>query len=225
VTIDENDADGNAISVASRSVHTDKLGFVLIWIGDFETENILLDPLAKSVLQFMRLLVEDAVIHYWKIRKVSELEFLWAKNADAASHVIFLGHGAHDSLRFTDREERVTGKQLGEILLAANSATRPKVFLSLACLTGRASFAREFSKSPVCREFFGPFQSVHGAVASQYAQNVLAFHLLDGLEMAAAHRNAGQLAGGSHFRRWKDGLQKGSGVSSPAKGVPEDQAA
>lgn len=50
--------------------------------------------------------------------------------------------------------------------------TRPKTFVSLACLTGRAEFAKNFSQNQICRDLIAPFQSVHGAAASQFCQRL-----------------------------------------------------
>ena len=49
-------------------------------------------------------------------------------------------------------------------------------FLSLCCQTGYAEFAKRFSAAPCCREIIAPFHSVHGAVASQFAQSFFAYH-------------------------------------------------
>lgn len=45
-------------------------GILIIRIGDFLTENTLLNPLSKTVLQFSRLLLgDDSFVHFEKCRK------------------------------------------------------------------------------------------------------------------------------------------------------------
>ncbi|PND54337.1 hypothetical protein CRM90_28405 [Mycobacterium sp. ENV421] len=53
------------------------LGFVLVRIGDFLTEATLLDPLAKSVLQYLRLMLPDDLITFLKVRTLNELQEWW----------------------------------------------------------------------------------------------------------------------------------------------------
>jgi hypothetical protein len=78
-------------------------------------------------------------------------------------------------------------------------------------LTGRADFSKAFSEDAICSEIIAPFQSVHGANASQYCQALLTEHLLNGKEMRYAHaRVAKSVVEGSRFRRWRDGQIRGS---------------
>jgi hypothetical protein len=60
----------------------------------------------------------------------------------------------------------------------------------------------------VCRELVAPFQTIHGASASQYAQALLAHHMLDGLTIPIAKRKADSAnTSGVHFLRWRNGTQ------------------
>lgn len=54
------DGSGGTVQIASRLAHPSSLGFSVLRIGDLSTETTLLDPLAKSVLQFLRLLLPDS---------------------------------------------------------------------------------------------------------------------------------------------------------------------
>ena len=78
--------------VGSSLVHKE-VGILVVNIGDFETEDILLDPLAKSVAQFCRLLVPDDQIRSIRVRSLDELKQFWVKEQAAYSHVIWVGHG------------------------------------------------------------------------------------------------------------------------------------
>lgn len=207
VRVDRQDADGNDLVVAKRLVHGANLGITIIEIGDLSTEESTLDPLTKSVLQYLRLLFEDGLLRKFKIRTTSELAHLWAKLEVATSHVILIGHGAADSIRFADKEKPVTGKQLAKLFEAAAPTTVPKTFISLSCQTGHHSFAHAFSESNVCRDYIAPYQSVHSAAASLYAQSFFSHHLLNGEGITAAHRKARAAVGtGVSFRRWQDGV-------------------
>lgn len=206
IRINRQDENGNDIAVASRLVHGSNLGITVLEIGDLLTEDHTLDPLAKSVLHYLRLLVRPENIRLSKIRTIAELQRLWAQYEPATSHVIFIGHGSHDSIRFIDRDDPVSGTELPKLMLEAAPSNDAKFFLSLSCLTGRAPFAKPFSESPICRDYIAPFQSVHSAAASLYSQSFFAHHLLSGEEVKPAHRKArGAVGAGVNFRRWKNG--------------------
>lgn len=179
------------------------LGFALIRIGDFQTENTLLDPLAKSVLQYLRLMLPDHVVTNVSIRTLHELQEWWAFNSAAQTHCILVGHGKPEGLKFLDHQSLVSGTHLGTALTeVATPTSAPKA----SCLTGRAAFANGFSATKICSAFIGPHQSVHGASASQYIQTLLAHHLLDGTELLAAHRRANKSTSrGTSFRFFRSG--------------------
>ncbi|MEV0436587.1 hypothetical protein [Nocardia sp. NPDC050413] len=201
-----NDLDNEPTKVAVRHLHPGSLGFMLLRIGDLRTEQTLLDPLAKSMLHFLRLLLPDNDVHTLSVRTLPELVQWWSVNASAISHVILIGHGTPDSIQFVEPRASVTGRQLGISLGNAKPGCSPKVFISLSCHTGKTAFAREFSRTRVCRELVAPLRSVHGAGASQYAQTLLTHHLLEAVGFAAAHRRAvAASVNGSRFRRWRDG--------------------
>jgi hypothetical protein len=198
------DRDGKTVEIASRLVHK-SLGILVLRVGDLATERTLLEPLTKSVLQFLRLLVPDHDLRVMELRTLAELDADWAEYHDATSHVVLIGHGSETSVSFVG-DGPVTGDALGQRLSMTSPGSDPKTFISLACLTGRAGFAKAFSLTPICKDLIAPFQSVHGAVASQFCQSLLAEHLLDGVEMPYAHARAAEaVVGGHSFRRWRNG--------------------
>lgn len=71
-------------------------------LGDLSTEETLLDPLAKSVLQYCRLLVPDDQVKAYKIRSLKELTSIWGKEHALYSHVIFVGHGSCKGFCFSN---------------------------------------------------------------------------------------------------------------------------
>jgi len=203
ITVD-NGAYGT-VNVASRLVHPRNLGFLILCVGDFRTEATLLNPLAKSVLQFLRLLLPDDDVRSINIRTLAELGAHWSAQHAVTSHVVIIGHGSFDSVSFIDAGP-VKGKDLVHRLSTAAPAATPKLFVSLACQTGRAAFAKPFSQSAICRDLIAPFNSVHGAGASQFCQSFFASHLLGGTEIPAAFSQArGAAVSGGAFRRWRNG--------------------
>lgn len=188
--------------IGSSRIHRD-VGIVVISVGDFATETSLLDPLAKTVLQFLRLLVPDDQVRAVKVRGRGELSKFWAANHGTYSHVVLIGHGDKDLLGFA-----VDGDVHAPDVLHAFETPdcAQKTFLSLACKTGYVTFGGHFSKSHICREFIAPFHSVHGAVASQFCQTFFTFHLLEGkgAKVAFNHARLG-VPGGVSFRLWSNG--------------------
>lgn len=192
----------NTVAVAMSLVHLN-VGILLVLIGDFETETTLLEPLAKSVLQFCRLLLPDDQVTLLRIRTINELKVFWNKHHAVYSHVILIGHGRQDSIRFSVSGWR-SGADLGDAF--SPSAVVKKNFVSLCCSTGYADFGREFSSALACGSLVAPFQSVHGAVASQYCQVYLTSHFLYGCSAGVAHAQARDaLSGTASFRFWKSG--------------------
>ena len=53
------------------------VGILIVNVGDFYSEHNLLDPLAKSVGQFCRLLVPEDQIRQVRVRSLAELENFW----------------------------------------------------------------------------------------------------------------------------------------------------
>lgn len=194
--------DGSTVVIPSSKAHAD-VGVLVLSVGDLATETSLIDPLSKSVLQYLRLLLPDDQIRRERVRTMAELSEVWATNHGMASHVVLIAHGGPTAVRFVD-PGWVDAAALRQVLEQPN--IRPKEFLSLACLTGRAEFAKPFSLSLACRSFLGPFQSVHGALASQYCQSFFTARFLAGKSTKVAYRTAAKgIAVGTHFRLWRDG--------------------
>lgn len=191
--------------IGASLVHRD-VGILILNIGDFETELTLLDPLAKSVAQFCRLLVPDDQIRSLRVRSVIELQTVWRKEQAVYSHVVWIGHGKEDGVRFA--VNGWVGAQSLVDAIRVHGATK-KTYISLCCQTGYKSFGSVVSKSATCRNFLGPFHSVEGAIASQFCQTFLATHLLEGKTVGAAFRAARSLVpGSSSFRLWNSGKLK-----------------
>lgn len=179
------------------------VGILILTVGDLETEATLLDPLAKSVLQYCRLLVPDDYVRSYKIRSLEELKKIWGMEQKNFSHVIFIGHGSLEGIKFSNIGW-ASPEQI-EQALRVRGAPR-KIFISLCCQTGYKAVGSVLSKMAISSHFIAPFHSVHGAVASQFAQTFLAHHLLDGKTTRVAFRHARESTpNGASFRLWKNG--------------------
>jgi len=195
-----------SVDIASSAVHLD-VGICLIRIGDFITEGTLLDPLAKSILQYLRLLVPDDQLKQFSVRTKKELLEIYGNEALAHSHFIVVGHGTSDSLLF-GMGGRANAEDLTNELAA--SCNSPSVFVFLCCETGKAGFGKKFSQSDICGSLVAPLGSLHGAVASQFLQTLFGYHFLEGRTLKVAFKKAReQVPGGAAFRLWQDGKFEG----------------
>jgi hypothetical protein len=190
--------------IGSSKVHQ-SLGIALVSIGDFQSEDGLINPLSKSLLQFCRLLLPDDHIASVKIRAIGEFGEWWAIHHAAYTHIILIGHGDKTAIYFG-----VGGARLPisfDRRLSKHNAS-PKLFISLCCETGTAPFARDFSKLPFCKALIAPEKSIHGAVASQYLQTFLSLHLLQGKSIKIAFNNSNSLVPGiDRFSMWTAGTK------------------
>jgi hypothetical protein len=197
--------DGTTGWVASSAAHLN-IGVFILRIGDFDTETTLLDPLTKSLLQYCRLLLPDDMVVLREVRSRGELRHFWERDHAAYSHLIVLGHGRKDAIRF-GREDWASAENFTAALAVPN--VRSKVIVSLGCNNGYAAFGQHLSTHEVSQVLIAPFQSVHGAVASQFCQTFLAYHLLQGETIAVAFRHArGSVPGATSFRLWVKGRLK-----------------
>lgn len=193
------DVNSETVKVSTRLVHSRSLGFLIVRVGDLSTETTLLDPLAKSVLQYLRLLISDSEVRMLQVRTAAEVGAFMEKDGAAISHVILIGHGSPKY--FLALEEKLSGTEMGLIL----DQGAPKIVISLACSTGMTGFAHDLSGSPSIREFVAPFREAHGAAASIFVQTLLHKHLLMGHEFRTAFRIANESLEGTHFRHWRKG--------------------
>jgi hypothetical protein len=188
--------------ISTSKVHRD-IAICLVSIGDFSTEDSLIAPLAKSALQYCRLLLPDEHISSVRIRAIGEFAEWWSKNQAAYTHIVFIGHGSPTGITFGVGGER-SAEHFQRRLVSENESA--KIFISLCCETGRTPFASKFSSLPFCETLIAPFQSVHGATASQFLQAFLGAHLLRAESTTVAFRSANSaLPGKESFRLWREG--------------------
>jgi len=196
------------------SLAHETVGLIIVSIGDFETERTLLDPLSKSVLQYARLLIPDDSLLHVKLRSLVELKTYWKRDEAAYSHVVIIGHGSKDGIKF-GVDGWVSAVKLQQEVLRVWGGSK-KTIVSLCCQTGFKSFGGKLSSFAQCKFFIGPYHSVHGAVASQFYQTFLAYHLLEGQTVVVAYKNAREAVPGSaSFKLWENDKLK-TGTSKKA---------
>lgn len=190
--------------IASSKAYSD-LGIAVISIGDFQSETGLITPLAKSVVQFCRLLVPDDHLKYDMLRSLAELKQWWSRYQGAYTHIILIGHGDKNCIAFGVDGE-CTPAAIAEAI--GDTGESKKMFISLCCQTGKAPFAEAFSKLPFVGHFVAPEHTIHGAAASQFLQTLLSLQLLQAKSEKVAFNNANELMpGDDRFAIWKSGIQ------------------
>ena len=199
-----NDRDGESVGISSRLVHPKTLGFLVLRLGDFETEMTLLDPLAKSVLQYLRLLIPDDAVLSLHARTRDEIGEFLKLSGSGVSHIILVGHGRADALKMFNGGW-LAARDFANLLGAYGAR---KTVVSLACSTGKTTFGRSLSKSAACKELVAPTGEAHRASASLYVQALLHTHLLHGHEFMTAARLANEVTEGSRFVHWRDGKKR-----------------
>lgn len=202
------DEDADAGWVAAARVH-ERIGISLVRVGDLGSETALLDPLAKSLDHFLGLVVGHDYFKVAYVRTQVEFEQFWSQHHGFTSHLILIAHGRDDAIRLiggnADFEHWMTGDALAGVLDVHGGQPGAHV-LSLCCRTGYAAFSGSLTGAAAVRTCIAPIRDVHAAVASQFAQTLLAEHLLHGRTWPIAFRRArAATLGTSAFRLWRDG--------------------
>jgi hypothetical protein len=201
ITVDT--INGKSETISTKLVHA-HAGIAIIRIGDLASEATLLDPLAKSVLQFCRLLMPDDFVRLYSVRTEQEIDAIWNRDSNGYRHVILVGHGGEAGIKLFAKDDWLSHDRLREILFECSSI--PKIVISLCCSTGKTAFAKRFSSHEMCEAFIAPFRSVHGADASRFTQEFLAYALLDGATTITAFKKAEKSIGpGRDFCFWQNG--------------------
>lgn len=202
------------ISVSKVHKH---LGILVVRIGDFKTESLLLDPLAKSIRDFCRLLIDQ--VQLLEVRSLEELKDWCGHNGNIRlySHVILVGHGSKANIEFasghraktssTAKPIPKTASEIGKALHISKSVK--KVVVSLACETGHSAFAKDFSKSTSCLFFIGPETAGSGAIGSLLCQHFLVMNIVNGETPGVAFKHARDNVNHSPtYALWQRGSKK-----------------
>ncbi|EPI8558716.1 hypothetical protein ACTAJO_001257 [Vibrio fluvialis] len=194
-------SDWIAVSFAKK-----KIKALVVAMGDYKSELLLIDPLYKTTLHHLRLLLSEEEAIGIKVRSLKELVKFWRDEQSEISHVVFIGHGKADAV-FFGVDEWVNAEKLGEALRVWGAPK--KHFLFLCCKTGQSRFSKPFSQTAICEDIAAPFHSVHGAIASQFAQTYFLSMYLGGRTSKVAFNCAKKATVDStSFRFWDNGKLK-----------------
>ena len=182
------------------------LGVLVLTIGDFATEAATLEPLRKTVLQYLRLLLPDDMLLGVMVRGEAELRAAWGRYEATRRYIVLIGHGSGEGLAFGAEGDDLPGDEVAALLKPAREEEK-KVFVSLACQTGTAPFARSFSQAPHCEALIAPMQSIHAAVAALFCHAFFGAHFLDFRSLKVAFNKSVMTPGAQRgtFRFWRNG--------------------
>src|SRR5262245_43992415 len=68
--------------IASSLLH-ESVGVCIVRIGDFQSEHTVMDPICKSLLNFLRIVLPDDCIKFVGLRTLAELEEVFEREASA----------------------------------------------------------------------------------------------------------------------------------------------
>jgi len=207
------DGNGGEVEISSRLAHKGDLGFLLMRVGDFDSELTLLDPLSKSILQFLRLLVPEDLVRHLEVRTATEIERFMQSNGAAFTHVILVGHGKSNAMKLAFGE----WLDVDDFSKMMSTKGIERTIISLACHTGKVSFGKSISGHDGIKEYVAPKAEVHGASASLFVQQLLSIHLLEGREFETAARNASARVPGGGFVHWRKGRRNVTKKRGPHK--------
>ena len=183
-----------------------KIKAIVIAIGDYKSELLLIDPLYHTILYHLRLLLSHDEAIGIKVRSLPELVKFWKNEQGEISHVIFVGHGRNNAV-FFGVDEWVSALTLSTELKIWGAPK--KHFLFLCCQTGKANFSKSFSKTAICEDIVAPYHSVHGAVASQFTQTYFLGMYLRGYTSKVAYNKAKEaIVDKTSFKFWDNGNLK-----------------
>lgn len=139
-----------------------RTGLLVLRLGDMATELSPLDPLAKSVLRYLRLLIADDAVHSVHARTSDELKHFMAVGGASMSHIVLVGHGS------TTGRKSVGGRWLpvADFVQLVSAAGEGLTLVLLACGTGFSGVGQSVTGPPTFTEFVGPLGEVQGAAAS-----------------------------------------------------------
>lgn len=201
--------DGGLSDLIATSRISENFGILIVRVGDFNEEG-LIDPLAKAILNYARMLLPGDSVRLVELRTTAEFSVFWARYHGMCKQVIFIGHGSDQGFYFGNDEVQAADF----VNLIEGPAPAPKEYMSLACKTGYAAFGQAVSQSPAVSRFIAPFHSVHGCVASLFASTYLHERILASCSPKVAFNHArSDLLGAASFRLWTNGnLTAGAAV-------------
>jgi hypothetical protein len=224
------DAAGIQRSIPVSSRRFRRHAKILIFrIGDWETEQATLNPLAASLKGQLSLLLPPSDVDVEYIRTLEELAGALRvhggglspsgkRQAHPWAYAVLVGHGrsgASPAIRFGDSwhsPRRIASSIKG---LGPGRRTFAEArFVSLCCETGEQGFARPFSDE-LNTTWAGPGETVHSFEAAGFVQRLFFEAFIAGSSWADAfrHTSAATRPFSTTFRCWMDGREVQTGAT------------
>jgi|APMed6443717190_1056831.scaffolds.fasta_scaffold110265_2 hypothetical protein len=181
---------------------TRKLGFLIIQLGDFDTEELLLEPLFEAITHTTSLVLMSEYVWKRRVRSLAEFSKFWQEFSGVLSHLVLVGHGSKNGLIFGEKEEG--SSEFISVLNSSSTVGQAPIIISLCCKSGNGIFGKAVSGSQKCRAFIGPSGSIHAANAALFYQLFLSHSLIDGRTNEKAYQLARVFTPGvTEFNMWK----------------------
>jgi hypothetical protein len=194
---------------------------LILRVGDWDTEQTTLNPLAASLRAQLSLLLPPGAVDTEYVRSIDEvggalrvhgggLDQAGHRQAEPWGYAILVGHG---------RTEPSPGVQFGytwhspedianamDGLGPGRSSFSDARFISLCCETGQPEFAEPFSGS-LHTTWVGPSEAVHAFEAGAFVVRLFFEHFLQARTWADAfrHTRAASTSFSTQFRCWANG--------------------
>jgi hypothetical protein len=155
-----------------------KLYFLIVQIGDFESEDMLLDPLFDIVVSYTNILLMSENVRKIRVRSMKEFQIFWERLSPIVSNVVIIGHGSIDGLIFGN--ENITAKHFIDLLESGKNIKQAVQIISLCCKSGNGNFGKRVSGIPFCQSFIGPADNIHACNATIFYQTFINYQMLYG---------------------------------------------
>lgn len=147
----------------------DNPGFLIVHLGHSVEREHTVEAAAKALHSTLTSLFAacDVRVTLERIRTSIEFsEFMKAYRAQY-SHLILIGHGSTDGIKFLDKPSPVKGSELAGMLGADSSANNLQI-LSLCCHSGCEAISKALSISPGVSEVIAPSEAFDMRWASHF---------------------------------------------------------
>jgi hypothetical protein len=193
---------------------------LIVRIGDWETEQLTLNPLADSLKAQLSLLLPPGFVDVEYIRTLDELKGALKLHGGGKStegktpwgYAVLVGHGrsgGNAGMNFggTWCTPLAIAGAIGGLGPGRKSFSEAKI-ISVCCHTGDPSFAETISDT-LNSTFVGPSESVHSYEAAAFVLRLFYEHFLQGRLWSDAFRETCQASAtfSTRFRCWRDGSE------------------
>ena len=155
-------------------------GFLVIVLGQVEAEAPL-EQAGYALHASIQSMFADCGIPvmFERMRTFIELQKSIETFRGVCSHIVLIGHGEVDGIKFLDRDEFVSGAELAEIFECFEDCS-PIQVISLCCHSGIQSIAGDISKAESVAEVIAPQAPFHVQWAVHFVSGYLLEFFLHG---------------------------------------------